>query len=113
MMPRILSLATLGTALACGALAVQAVLGWSQPGAALRLAGSLAYVLGAFLVTMIANVPRNDALAALDPDSVNAAAEWVRYLSEWTRWNHVRTVAALMAAALLTVSLRPELAGRG
>ena len=112
--PTGLFLATLlGTALACGALAVQAVLGWSQPGAALRLAGSLAYVLGAFLVTMIANVPRNDALAALDPDSVNAAAEWVRYLSEWTRWNHVRTVAALMAAALLTVSLRPELAGRG
>ena len=112
--PTGLFLATLlGTALACGALAVQAVLGWSQPGAALRLAGSLAYVLGAFLVTIIANVPRNDALAPLDPDSVNAATEWVRYLSEWTRWNHVRTVAALMAAALLTVSLRPELAGRG
>ena len=112
--PTGLFLATLlGTALACGALAVQAVLGWSQPGAALRLAGSLAYVLGAFLVTMIANVPRNDALAALDPDSVNAAAEWVRYLSEWTRWNHVRTVAALVAAALLTVSMRLEVAGRG
>ena len=112
--PTGLFLATLlGTALACGALAVQAVLGWSQPGAALRLAGSLAYVLGAFLVTMIANVPRNDALAPLDPDSVNAATEWVSYLSEWTRWNHVRTVAALVAAALLTVSLRPELAGRG
>ena len=112
--PTGLFLATLlGTALACGALAVQAVLGWSQPGAALRLAGSLAYVLGAFLVTMIANVPRNDALAPLDPDSVNAAAEWVRYLSEWTRWNHVRTVAALVAAALLTVSMRLEVAGRG
>ena len=112
--PTGLFLATLlGTALACSALAVQAVLGWSQPGATLRLAGGLAYVLGAFLVTIIANVPRNDALAPLDPDSVNAATEWVRYLSEWTRWNHVRTVAARMAAALLTVSLRPELAGRG
>jgi len=103
--PRGLFLATLlGTALACGALAVQAVLGWSEPGAALRLGGGLAYLLGAFLVTVIANVPRNDALAALDPGAVNAAAEWTRYLTEWTTWNHVRTVAALVAAALLTVS---------
>jgi uncharacterized membrane protein len=76
----------------------------SQPGAALRLGGGLAYLLGAFLVTIVANVPRNDALAALDPGSVNAAAEWMRYLSEWTTWNHVRTAAALAAAALLTVS---------
>jgi len=103
--PRGLFLATLlGTALACVALAVQAVLGWSQPGAALRLGGGLAYLLGACLVTIAANVPRNDALAALDPDSVNAAAEWMRYLVEWTTWNHVRTVASLVAAALLTVS---------
>jgi uncharacterized membrane protein len=103
--PTGLFLATLlGTALACGALAVQAMLGWSQPGAALRLGGALAYLLGAFGVTVVANVPRNDALAALDPGAVNAATEWMRYLSEWTAWNHVRTVAALIAAALLTVS---------
>lgn len=103
--PRGLFLATLlGTAVACGALAIQAALGWSQPGAALRLGGGLAYLLGAFLVTIVANVPRNDALAALDPGSVNAAAEWMRYLSEWTTWNHVRTVTALGAAALLTIS---------
>jgi uncharacterized membrane protein len=103
--PRGLFLATLlGTGLACGALAVQAVLAWSQPRGALRLGGGLAYLLGAVLVTIVANVPRNDALAALDPDSLNAAAEWMRYLSEWTHWNHVRTAAALAAAALLTVS---------
>src|SRR5215813_13312125 len=83
-----------GTAAACAGLTVQALLGWSQPGAALRLAGGLAYLLGSFGVTMAANVPRNDALASLDPDSVNAVAAWAGYLSGWTGWNHVRTVAA-------------------
>jgi uncharacterized membrane protein len=105
--PTGLFLATLlGTALACAFLTVQAFLGWSQPGAPLRLAGSLLYLLGAFGVTMVANVPRNDALAVLDPQSVNAVAAWTDYLSSWTAWNHVRTVAALVATALLLLSLR-------
>ena len=96
--------AFVGTAAACTALAFHALLGWSRPGAGFRLAGGLAYLVGSFIVTIAANVPRNDALAALDPGAVNAATEWMRYLSEWTAWNHVRTVAALIAAALLTVS---------
>lgn len=97
--------ALLGTAVACAGLTAQAVLGWSQPGAPLRLAGSLAYLLGGFGVTMAANVPRNDALAALDPDSVGVVAAWAGYLSGWTAWNHVRTIAALLATGLLILSL--------
>ena len=104
--PTGLFLATLvGTALACAALSLQAILGWGQPGAAFRLAGGLAYLLGCFGVTLGANVPRNDALAALDPDSMHAVAAWTGYLSGWTGWNHVRTVAAVLATALLILSL--------
>jgi uncharacterized membrane protein len=104
--PTGLFVATLvGTAIASAALALQALLGWSQPGAALRLAGGLAYLVGSFGVTIVANVPRNDALAALDADSAGAVAAWTRYLAEWTAWNHVRTVAALAALALLTLFL--------
>jgi len=98
-------LVLVGTAAACAGLTVQALLGWSQPGALLRLAGSLAYLLGGFGVTMAANVPRNDALATLDPDSMSAVAAWTDYLSGWTSWNHVRTVASLLATALLILSL--------
>jgi uncharacterized membrane protein len=97
--------ALLGTAVACAGLTAQATLGWNQPGAPLRLAGSLAYLLGSFAVTLAANVPRNDALAALDPDSVSAASSWASYLSGWTTWNHVRTIASLVATALLILSL--------
>jgi uncharacterized membrane protein len=29
-----------------------------------------------------------------------ATAQWRRYVTEWTSWNHVRTIAPLIAAAL-------------
>jgi hypothetical protein len=32
--------------------------------------------------------------------------QWPAYLSEWTAFNDVRTVAALVAAALFTLALR-------
>jgi uncharacterized membrane protein len=54
---------------------------------------------------MAYHVPRNNALAAVDPESAEAADAWSRYLAEWTRGNHVRVAAALAAAALLTVAL--------
>jgi uncharacterized membrane protein len=47
----------------------------------------------------------NDALAAVDPDSAEGAAQWARYVPGWTVWNSVRTVAALAASAALTVAL--------
>ena len=64
-------------------------------------------VLGvvAFLVTMVANVPRNDALAALDAGDPAAAAAWAAYRRSWTVWNHVRVLAALAAAVLLALAL--------
>jgi len=94
-----------GTALACGVLAFLSVLRWHEPGALLRLVAALAYLLGAFGVTMGFNVPRNDALEAVRPETAEAAALWGRYLVEWTRWNHVRTVAALLCATLLIWNL--------
>jgi uncharacterized membrane protein len=51
-------------------------------------------------------VPRNNALAAVSPQSAEAAALWTDYLSSWTTWNHVRTVASLVAALLLTWAFR-------
>ena len=97
--------AFLGTGVAAAVLAVSAFLGWQEPGAGLRLAGSLLYILGTIGVTMVFNVPQNDALAKLSPDTVEAAEQWSRYLVSWTAWNTVRTVAALAAAALLTLAL--------
>ena len=97
--------ALFGTALTCIALAVLSAVEWNEPEVYYQLAGSAVYVVGTVLVTMALNVPRNDALAAVDPASVEGAQIWRRFLLEWTLWNHVRTVAALAAAALLTIAL--------
>lgn len=89
----------MGTALFCAALAVKAVLGWSQPGSLWLLAGSLFYLIGIFGITVVFNVPLNDALAAVDPASSEGTALWTRYLDEWVFWNHVRTVSGIASLA--------------
>ncbi len=62
------------------------------------LAAGLLYAVGTFGVTMVFNVPRNNRLERLEAASADAAAYWPAYVREWTRWNHVRTGAALLAA---------------
>ena len=78
---------------------------WSWPGAVYLLSGGLVYLLGTILVTMAFNVPRNNALAPADPQSVDGARLWTGYATSWTAWNHVRTAAALAATVLLTLAL--------
>ncbi|AVH71790.1 membrane protein of unknown function DUF1772 [Nostoc sp. 'Lobaria pulmonaria (5183) cyanobiont'] len=95
--------ALFGTAVACIFLAVSSVLKWHQPGAAYLLVGSLLYLIGTVLVTIAFNVPLNDALAIAKPDSSEGANLWARYLTNWTFWNHVRTIAALAAALTLAL----------
>jgi uncharacterized membrane protein len=96
----------LGSAVVAGALGVHAVIYWDRPGAALRLAGAVLYLVGTIGVTRFGNIPMNNAIAALDPSSPEAAAYWAKFLSSWVTWNTVRTAAALAAAGAFVWSLR-------
>lgn len=99
--------AALGSALmglVCLLLAGLSVAGWADVRARYRVAGSLVFLVGTFIVTRAANVPRNQALDSFDPSSAQAESYWLTYLAEWTAWNHVRTVAALIALVLLILS---------
>jgi uncharacterized membrane protein len=98
-------LALFGTAIACIFLAIFAMLKWGQPNSAYLLIGSLLYLVGSIGVTIAFNIPLNDALAIVKPDSAEGTTLWVKFLTDWTFWNHVRTVAAILAAALFTLSL--------
>jgi uncharacterized membrane protein len=89
-----------GTALLCIGLAIAAIAKWSEPPACYLLAGSLLYLVGTIGVTMARNVPLNNRL-----DSVDGKNVWTEYLSRWTAWNHVRTLAALAAAACFILAL--------
>jgi uncharacterized membrane protein len=90
-------IAFFGTALACLALVVLSFLRWSEPGMALILLSSLLYLVGSIAVTVLANVPLNNALAPLDPQSTQAAAFWTEFVARWTWWNHVRSIACILA----------------
>jgi uncharacterized membrane protein len=98
-------IALFGTALACIFLAIFSLLKWHQPGTIYLLVGSLFYLVGTVGVTIVCNVPLNDALAIAQPNSSEGAKLWANYLTNWTVWNHVRTVAAIAATTLLTLAL--------
>jgi uncharacterized membrane protein len=97
--------ALFGTAAICLFLSVASLLKWHQLSSNYLLVGSLLYLIGTILVTIVFNVPLNDALAKVDPSSAEGAKLWASYLANWTAWNHVRTVAALAAAGVITMAI--------
>lgn len=94
-----------GTAAASLGLAVASLLGWGEEGTNYLLAGSLLYLVS-FLVTMVFNVPLNNALAVVEPNHAHETGLWTRYLGSWTAWNHVRTVTSLAALASFILAFR-------
>ncbi|MFF5517325.1 anthrone oxygenase family protein [Streptomyces coeruleorubidus] len=95
----------LGSAVLCAVIAVVTFVLWPDEGTVELLVGSALYLFGSFGLTMVANVPRNDALAGLEPGSPEAAAYWPAYVREWTMWNHVRTAASAGAAVAYVLAL--------
>jgi len=95
----------MGTPAACSLIVLTSLWRWSEPGALWLIAGSAVYVIGTFLVTILVNVPMNNALDAVQAASAEGATLWKRYLADWTAWNHVRAASSLAALALLTVGL--------
>lgn len=94
-----------GSAVLCAVLAVVTFVLWPDQGTVELLVGSGLYLFGCFGVTMVANVPRNDALLKLDPGTAEAAAYWPSYVREWTFWNHVRMVASAGSAMAYVLAL--------
>ncbi len=97
-----------GTGAACLVLMIYAALHLEDSGSRYQIVGGALYILGVVLLTVGYHVPRNDLLDGLDPNSAEGIAYWATYLEEWVRMNHVRTIAPLVTAVLLAVSLRVE-----
>ena len=94
-----------GTGAAFVALGAYSALDLDRGGAPLQLAAAVLYLVGVVVLTGTYHVPRNNRLERLDPNSAAGKGYWVVYRREWVRMNHVRTVAPLAAAILLTVTL--------
>lgn len=92
-----------GTALLALGLAIYALIN-RTPASPWLIAGAAAYLLGSIGVTIVWNVPLNNAIDRADPAADNQAL-WAHYVARWTAWNHIRTVASLGASALFIGAL--------
>lgn len=88
-----------GTALLCLVLLV------GRLDSPLVVAGALFYLIGSIGVTMVCNVPLNDKLAKVSRSATDMETPWRAYRGPWTAWNHVRTVACLLAAAAFVTEI--------
>ena len=95
----------IGTAVLSAVLAANSIMNWSARGSGFLLAGSLLHIIGSFLVTIAFNVPLNNALAAADLETDQGKRVWENYLTVWTYWNHIRTIASTAATAMLILSM--------
>jgi uncharacterized membrane protein len=98
--------ALFGSGLLCAVLTVWGLIDLGEPYGGWLVAGGLVYLVGVVALTMGYNVPRNNALATVEPGRAEEASLWRRYLVEWTRANHVRSAAGAAAAAAFAVALQ-------
>ena len=74
---------------------------FSKPARYYALATTLVFFFGNFIVTSAQNVPRNNALLAVDPESDDGASYWEnQFLKGWVAWNTVRCVFSVISAVL-------------
>lgn len=82
------------------ALVALALAAWVVEGAAASwlTAGAASYLLGVMAVTRFGNVPMNERLEGMGHGTQAAQSYWAVYSARWTRWNHLRSAAALITA---------------
>jgi len=74
-------------------------------GVLLALAGVI-YFVGCFGITVMCNVPMNQALADMDVSAASTQSYWTAtYLPRWTFWNTVRTIACGVSSLLLLLGV--------
>ena len=95
----------MGSALISLVLVVFSMWSWATSQPYYILAGATLYVIGSFMVTVVFNVPLNNALDAADSTTASGRAIWANYLTTWTFWNHVRTVASILSTAAFGLAL--------
>lgn len=79
---------------------------FSKPARYYAVAMTLLFFFGEVMVTITQNVPRNNALLAVDPESEEGATYWEdQFLKGWVAWNNVRCFFSAMSAILGGLSL--------
>ncbi|MGB5951355.1 MAG: anthrone oxygenase family protein [Ornithinimicrobium sp.] len=91
-------------------IALAAAVAWrhgSRRTAGLWSSAALVYLFGGLVLTMMLNVPMNEALALTTvPTDIDAArAIWTDYSAQWQVYNVIRTAASGVAVVLVSLGL--------
>lgn len=75
--------------------------------APLFCASALIYICGGLVLTLVVNVPMNEALASVTvPSDLETARQiWLDYSPDWQLWNQLRTVASGMSFTVATLGV--------
>lgn len=66
------------------------------------VAACLIYLVGAIGVTTLANVPLN---VRLHDSDVGDLSTWKAYVRDWTTWNSIRGLAAILSSIMLMLAM--------
>ena len=80
------------------AFAIYAWIAMEGPAMHLIITAAVIYLPFVFIVTARGNVPMNEKLDKMAPNSKDAAVYWQTYGPVWTRWNTVRTIGSIATA---------------
>ena len=96
-----------GTPIVLALTALLAFICTQKDVALLFFLAAVVYALGGFFLTIMVNVPMNEALARTEipTDIDEARAIWSGYSSRWQTWNQARTVASGIALLLAAIGL--------
>jgi len=73
--------------------------------AARTISAAVIYLVACIVSTMLFNVPLNNRLDAADPTSEDGQALWIRYVTSWSRWNHLRSIATIVTTFLMASAI--------
>lgn len=96
----------MGLAILSLVIVIHAAVTLGGPPRLLLIGAGLSYLLGVFAVTAVGNVPLNNQLAALVPQTSQALAFWKEaYMTRWVNLNSLRTLACFVASGLTLAAL--------
>ncbi len=71
----------------------------------ITLSASFFYLMACIASTIAFNVPLNNQLDTVNADSKQGHDFWHKYLSVWTKWNHLRSIATLATSILFALAI--------
>lgn len=93
-----------GAAASAAVIATELISSSTSPPETFRIAGA-GLAIAAFGITIVRNVPLNNALGGIDPNAPDTMVKWQSFMRSWSRANLGRAAVSIAATIILLESL--------